>query len=199
MNAKLKGVLAAIAVCAFLFGYGCIFNPDQGGGGNNNGPPVVYKELTQKEDVVDNLVTCYNNANSAHYEELLHPDYTFYFQDVQDGGGGGKQFFTRSEDIALQQNMFNATRGAASDPALNLDKLTLTLTAGSWTSFDSLGGAQCNDCWTTQREYTVTIIFTGGQNGYTGNDLVELVVIPVEENGKKLYKLWRLTDIKQSG
>jgi hypothetical protein len=156
-------------------------------------PSKTFRPLTDKADVITNLVLSYTKADITHYEELLHPDYTFYLQawDVTNG----KEFFTRTEDVNIQTEMFKATRGQATTPALNLDRLELSLTGGSWTPVDSIDGAPCVDCWKTTREYTMTLIFTGGLNGYTGNDQTEFIIVPVIEGGKKLYKLWRQTDI----
>jgi hypothetical protein len=192
MMTKLKAILLCMGLCLLAFAYGCILSPDQGGGGDPT-PPVVWKDLTHKDDVIENFVNAYNKADITHYQQLLHPDYTFYLQkaDVTNG----KEFFTRTEDVNIQTEMFKATRGQATNASLNADKLELSILSGSWLAVDSIGNQPCNDCWKTTREYTITLIFTGGQNGYTGNDQTEFIVVPVVEGGKTLYKLWRQTDI----
>jgi len=196
MMTKLKSMTLIAGVCALAFAYGCILSPDDSGGGPPV-PPAVFKDLTQKEDVVYNLALSYNKADIAQYQKLLHEGYRFYNQTV-DVQGGMEEFRTRDWDINSATKMFLAARGQlTSDPAKNLDKLTLEITDGSWTAQDTVPGlpAPCVDCWVTMREYKLNLMLVGGQQGYNGYDNVQMIIVPVEEGGKKLYKLYRVDDI----
>jgi hypothetical protein len=193
---KLKATMLGVGACALAFFCGCILSPDQDKNGGGGGGTPIYKDLTQKEDPIDNLMTSYNNANIQEYEKLLHPDYLFYNQTA-DVAQGLPEFLTKDTDVRETTNMFAAARGQYKNAAQNLDALTLEITPASWMSLDTVPGlpAPCVDCWATTRQYLVNAVLTGGQTTLRGNDLVQIIVVPVEENGKKLYKLYRVEDI----
>ena len=195
MMTKLKVALLALGVCALAFSNGCIFSPETGPVGPTL-PPAESKDLTQKEDPIFNLILAYNNADIAQYEKLLHPQYTFYNQD-KDVLTGMDKFRTREWDMSSTRNMFLATRGQCPEPTLNLDVLKLEMGDGSWMMADTVPGlpTPCVDCWTTMRRYTVSLMLTGGINGWNGDDVVQIIVVPVDEGGKRLYKIYRMDDI----
>ena len=169
-----------------------------GGCKDTTAPPLprIPPDLTQKEDVVYNLALSYNKADIAQYQKLLHEGYRFYNQtaDVQ---RGMEQFRTRDWDINATTKMFLAAKGQlTADPAMNLDKLALEIRDGSWTAQDTVPGlGPCVDCWTTMRGYSLTLLLVGGQSGYMANGHVQIIVVPVDEGGKKLYKIYRMDDI----
>ena len=187
-----RTALAIVATVALVMNYGCILSPDEGGGGGDNNT-VQFKPLTDKENVIYNLVLCYKAADFNHYNELLHPDFTFHNQKDPLNPGLDEQW-NKAQDIQITTNMFNSTRGQNPDPNWNLNKLELTITTASWAPVDSIGGAPCDDCWQTTREYYITAVTDGGDT-YIGNDLSLFIVVPVTEGSTKLYKLWRQDDL----
>lgn len=197
MTMKSARMIAALLLISFLlFAAGCVLSPD-----DNKTPAKTtdqFKSLTDKENVIYNLALSYNKADIAHYEELLHPDYTWYFQSA-DLARGLPVFWTREQDVSATANIFRSVRGQNSNPEMNLDKIELEITAGSWSPVDSVAGAPCSDCWMTTRQYSLTCLTSGGQNGFTGNDMVQLIVVPVGDEWQKVYKIWRMQDIRMAG
>ncbi len=196
MMTKLKAAALLAGVCTFGFFYGCILSPGSDPPPNPI-PPAEYKDLTHKEDPLSNLILSYNRAEIARYEELLHPLYTFYNQtdDVQNNGLA--PYLIRDTDVNVTTKLFEAAKGRLLESPNNLEKLTLQIMDGSWMQLDTVPGlpGPCEDCWTTTREYIIDAVLVGGTTTLHGNDLVQMIVVPVDENGKKLYKLYRLEDI----
>jgi len=191
MSSRGFAALALISCFSFL-----------GGCRNLSAPaasPGAFKPLTEKENVISNLMMSYDRADIASYGELLHPDYTFYLQ-ARDVASGQDEFWGRDQDLRVTRNMFLAAKGQyAADPAKNLDKLTLELGSGSWSPVDSVDGSSCADCWMTTRDYRLSLMFADHESGIVSNDLAQIIVVPVDEGGRKLYKIWRLTDVHGAG
>jgi hypothetical protein len=189
-----KLVSLALAACLTV-SLGCLFGPDK-----DKAPPPAndFKPLTDKENVIYNLVLSYDRADIAHYNELLHADYLWYMQP-RDIMMVHDTFWTRAQDLSATENLFQSTRGQNSDPQWNVTKLQLDIKSASWSLYpDSIPGCPypCTDCWQTTREYYVTVGTEGGDT-FIANDLVLFVVVPVEAGGKTLYKLWRAEDIEK--
>ena len=196
MNRISVSALAALALISCLCLFGC--GKDTTETPPPPDPPKTFKPLTDKADVIANLALAYNQADIVQYEKLLHAGYTFYNQERDVQMWGMETFRTREWEVAATRNMFLAAKGQLSaNPALNLDVLSLEITAGSWTPIDTVPGlpAPCVDCWTTMRPYMLRLMLTGGASGYTADDLVQITVVPVQEGGKKLYKIYRMDDI----
>ena len=183
---------AVAAVVGLLFLSGCIFGPDDKG----ETPPRVpdYRSLTDKENVVHNLLESYEWCDIERYEELLHADYVWHNRadDVVEGKVPAA-FYTRDQDIASTGNLFKARLGTHPDPAVAVKTLRLAISAASWLEVSEIEGVPCGDCWETTRPYeimadteTMTLYATG---------LVKLTVVPVTDGGTKLYKLRRADDI----
>jgi hypothetical protein len=160
--------------------------------------PPEFKPLTEKENLISNLVLSYDSADIGHYEELLHSDYTWYFRTA-DAERGLPVFWTREPDLEATKNLFLAVRGQYSDRQMNLDALQLQIEGGSWAQVDSLAGSPCDDCWVTTRQYLVNAVLTGGLDGFAGDGLVQIIVAPAGEGTEKVYKIWRMQDIKIAG
>lgn len=189
--------LAALVffAAASLFS-GCLFGPDDKE--TPDAPPdVVYKPLTDKNNVIDNLVTSYNDANIDEYTKLIHDDYIWCNQLEDVVMHGAEEFVLRDEDLARTGNMFAARKGTHPDAQLHLAKLQLELYPGSWTQITEIGGVPCADCWTTTREYYLTLVTKSGDMTYNASDLVKLWVVSVMEGDTKLYKLRRVDDISK--
>lgn len=181
---------AALAAASLLSG--CIFGPEDKG----ETPPRVpeYRSLTDKENVVHNLLESYEWCNIERYEELLHADYVWHNRadDVIEGKVP-TAFYTRDQDIASTGNLFKARLGTHPDSMVVVKRLKLKILSAPWQDVAELGGVPCGDCWETTRPYEImvetpamTIVATG---------LVRLVVVPVADGTAKLYKLRRADDL----
>ena len=196
---KMKHVFVLLMVLAAVGFVGCILSPTEEV--PQKPPSSNYKDLTNKEDIVTNLVQSYKDHNIDRYTELLHTEYLWYNQKA-DVAKGAPQFNTRDEDIAMTHNLFLAADHKSADPDKQVDRLDLSIqsdpTGDTWTHADTLNGSPCADCWQTTRDYYITVEMTGGTTTYIGNDLVTLYAVPVTKDGIKHYYLGRADDIPKS-
>jgi hypothetical protein len=95
--------------------------------------------------------------------------------------------------------MFAAAKHTLPEHELWLDKLDLELNDGTWQPVSLFNEAACDDCWETTREYYVTLITAGGAVTYIANDRVTFIVVPVQVDGRTLYRIRRCDDIRKSG
>jgi hypothetical protein len=167
---------------------------------NSTEPKVTkprYPETTTKDIVIENLLKSYKDHNISQFEKLLHPDYIWYNQ-AGDVWNGAPDFYTRDEDIAHTRNLFLAADHSSSvDSTKWVDRLDLDISSGPWLRVDTLMGNPCEDCWRTTREYYVVVEMARGVMTLMANDLVMLYVVPVTEDGTKLYYLRRADDIRK--
>lgn len=189
---KMKYAFLLIAVFALIGYSGCILSPDEEV--PEPQPKPTYKSLTDKENIIYNLMQCYKEHNLTRFEELLHPDYVWYNQE-----GSTPEYNERAQDIYLTDRMFLAAEGKHPDPKLWLDKLELSIVqqGGYWTQVFVIGEVACDDCWETTREYYITAVISGGATTYIGNDLVKFIAIGVDKDGQRIYQLLRADDIKK--
>jgi len=198
----MKFALVLVAALAVLGLSGCILSPKEE---VPDKPPSVWKDLTQKEDVIDNLVQAYKAHDINHYQDLLLLDdqsafdpYIWYNQatDVGPPPEGLEVYTLLQDDVRETRGMFAAADRASGVPtSLYLDQLDLTLLPGSWLQIADFNGIPCADCWETTREYTITIHFVEEDKTVTGNDLVKFTVVGIPVNGKTYYRLARADDI----
>jgi hypothetical protein len=190
-------VAFSIVAAAWLFiACGCILSPDKNPGCQNCQDTTGFKPLTDKENVIFNLMLCYKKADINRYDDLLHEQYTWHNQ-LDPVNPNLEEQWTRAQDFNATSHMFDAARSAYSDPNLNLLKLELDIKDASWSLYpDSIPGYPhpCDDCWQTTREYYITAKTEGGDT-YIGNDLCQFIVVPVTEGSAKVYKLWRADDL----
>ncbi len=191
---KMKHAFALFVVLTAIGFVGCILSPTEEPPKPH--PSTNYKDLTNKEDVVTNLVQSYKDHNIDRFTELLHPDYLWYNQDA-DVANGAKEFNTRDEDIAMTHNLFLAADHHNPNPDKQVDRLDLSITSAPWTQITELEGNPCEDCWQSTREYYITVELTGGTTTLIGNDLVNLTVVPITKDGTKHYYLRRADDRKK--
>lgn len=192
MQASLKRALYLLPLLSILAASGCILSPDDGG---DNPPPVVtYKPLTDKENLIFNLMQTYKDCNINEYMKLLHADYIWYNQ-AEDVQNGKDPFYTRAVDIQYQQNMFAAKTGTYPDPNKLIDALSLTIENGSWQELTDIGGVACTDCWMTTRTYVLELRIPSQDLTYRGNDLITFYVVAVQANNRKEYRIYRADDI----
>ena len=179
--------LAAIALLVL----GCSDNSTQ-----PKAPKPRYPEATTKEIVIGNLLNSYADRNIDQFAKLLHDDYIWYNQARDVVSGGLPEYYTRSEDIAITRNMFLAALHTHPTSSLWLDKLELKIYPGTWEQIIQFEEVPCEDCWETTRPYELTLMTAGGALIYIANDLVRFIVVPVDVNGKKLYRIIRCDDIE---
>ena len=191
-SSRVRMLAALVLILAVSFFPGCPFGPDD----DKETPPAVeYKPLTDKENVLYNLIKSYNQANIEEYVKLLHDDYIWYNQAQDVTQHGLPEFCTRAEDIDMTTGIFQAKLGTHPDPDKHLSRLELKFYGTTWVSITELGGTPCEDCWEATREYYLTLILKNGAMTYIANDLVKFTVVPVTVGDKKLYKLRRADDL----
>jgi hypothetical protein len=190
---KTKYAILLFMVLALIGYSGCILTPKEE-------PPIkpetIWKDLTHKEDVIDNLLLCYQAHDISHYEELLHAQYLWYNQstDVQNGY---EEYYQRDEEIKRTGGLFLAADRRYPDPMKYVDRLELTITSGSWQQIAEFNGNPCDDCWETTREYTITVEMNSGTTTLQGNDNVKFTIVGVPQGAKTYYRLGRADDIKK--
>lgn len=195
LGGKMKYAILFLMMAAVIGFGGCILSPTEE---LPDKPKPIWKDLTQKEDVIDNLVLSYKAHDIAHYEELLHADYLWYNQttDVQ-----LDPYWARDEEVTKVGKMFLAAESRHPDPTKWLDRLDLWIatdaTGDSWEQADSVNGAPCDNCWQTMREYSIQLVMAEGDLTINGNDNVQFTVKGVEKGGKTIYLLLRADDIKK--
>jgi hypothetical protein len=188
-------IIAAIA--ALLIGVsGCILNP-----ADDKVPPpkptYVYLDLTHKEDAIKNLVTAYEEHNISPIEKLLHAQYIWHNQEWDvTHGNVDREIVERGSEITSTTNIFLAA-DKRSEPTRYIDELKLEIKEGSWQQVSDFQGQPCDSCWQTTREYFITVVMEGGNTTLYGNDLVQFTIVPVMEDGKKLYKIGRADDLQK--
>jgi hypothetical protein len=117
----LRAAACVVAVCLALASGGCWnpFAPDEGGGGNGGG--ATYLLRTTHANVLNNLVTAYEDMNAEEYLDCLADTFIFYLNpaDVTPGSGLPKYWSKATEDT-IAHNMF--------DDGSSIDNVDLTLT-----------------------------------------------------------------------
>ncbi len=164
---------------------------------------VVFEDLTEREDIIHNLVLSYREQDIDEYSKLLLRDndtyngssyaggYLWYHQP---GAVGGEEYLTGEEDLLCTNNIFLAANGSPSKPEHPvIFHLDLALTEGTWAPVDSLFGDVCVDCWYTERQYNIFLEM--GELDLHSTDNVQLYIVPVDEDGKKIYKIAVAKDI----
>ncbi len=141
-----RGAALFVAAGLFLFS-GCIFGTDDES--EPKEPVPDYRPLTDKENVIHNLVESYKWADIEEYTELLHPDYVWFNQPEDVILRGLPEFYTREQDSAMTGGLFSAKLGTHEDPLAEIESLTLTISSGGWLDVTELNGDPCEDCWET--------------------------------------------------
>jgi hypothetical protein len=189
---KLRGT-GVFALAILLALSGCIFGPDDKDATPKE-PTPDFRALTDKENVIHNLVESYRWADIEHYAELLHADYIWYNQD-KDVQGGLPPFYTRAEDIGMTSNMFMAKGGTHPDPTKKIERMKLEIADGEWQQLPEIGGEPCSDCWETTRPYMLEIVMDEGNMTLIATALVKFAVVPVAVGEETLYKIYGAHDL----
>lgn len=187
---RIRFAFLALAAFALIVYSGCILSPDEEA--PEPQPKPTYKPLTERENLIYNLIQCYKEHNITRYEELLHPDFIWYNQP-----GATPEYNDRTQDVYLTGRMFLAAEGKHPNPQVWLDKLELNIdqVASTWTQVADIAGVPCTDCWETTRAYYITAVISGGSTTYIGDDTVKFIVIGVDQSGTKIYQFLRMDDI----
>jgi hypothetical protein len=193
-------LLIAIGIM-LSYSIGCILSPEEEVRPNDN-PTIVYKDLTQPENLIENLVSSYKDKNIARYEELLlttgdggyNREYYFHYQEG-DVGVIGEENDDREADVDMTRNIFRAANG---DPNLDkghvaIDKLELTIYGGTWDTLDTLWNEYHPGVKYTKRQYYVSILVNG--NTIYGDDYVEFYLVPVVEGEVTTYRIASAFDV----
>ena len=193
---------AWISIVMLLYSFGCILSPEEDPAPPNI-VPVEFMDLTEKEHVVTNMVLSHQEKDITEYSKLLlSPEDTYngstyangYYWYNQEGAAGLPVFNLRDEDIAAVTNLFLAAKGTpAEDDHQVIERLTLSLTEGSWSPLAEIFGEACEDCWFTEREYNIKLYF--GENSIEGLQNIQYYIVPVDEGGTKIYKIAVAKDI----
>jgi len=190
-GSRMKYAFLAIAAFALVVYSGCIFSPDE-----EPPPPKpdpTYKSLTEKENIIYNLVQSYKAHQINPFEELLHPDYIWYNQT-----GVTPEYLDRTTDILQTGRLFAAANNSSTIPADKwLEALDLKIEAGYWEQIQDVEGVACADCWKTTRVYSILARLNGGATTWVGDDLIEFIAMGVDQGGKRIYLLRRAEDQKK--
>jgi hypothetical protein len=185
---RMKCAFLLLAVFSVIGYSGCILSPDEEVPQPQS--PATYKPLTEKENLIYNLMQSYKEHNIARYEELLDPLYLWHDQD--------DAIKERAVDVDKTGKLFAAAENTYSDPKLWIEKLELTIYAGTWDQILEIDGAACSDCWQTTRDYYISARMTGGTLTYIGNDQAIFIVMGVNKGGQKIYQIRHIYDIKKA-
>jgi hypothetical protein len=193
MFEEIKKYVVVFVMAFAVLGYSaCILSPTEV---PPDKPASNWKDLTEKEDVITNLMQCYTSHDITHYKELLHEDYIWYNQVAEAEAGEVELYFQRDDDIQKTKNMFDAADRTYEDETKWLDKLELTIASGSWTQLTEFNGEACDDCWQTLRQYYITLDMAVGELTLYGDDNVQFTIVGVDKGGKRIYQLGRADDI----
>ena len=197
-----KRTAAWLSIGMLLYAYGCILSPEEDPAPPDR-EPVVFMDLTEKEHVIINLELSYQEQNHEEFSKLLlRPEDTYngstyangYYWYNQPGAVGTEEYILRDDELTRTSNMFMAAEGQpVKDDHPVIYKLTLALTDASWSPITELWEQPCEDCWYTEREYNLYLEM--GEIDLQGLDNVQFYIVPVDEGGKKIYKIALAKDV----
>jgi hypothetical protein len=181
-NMRFKSIVVCVLAFGMIFTSGCIFDPKPD---PNPVPPapIEWKDRTDKEDVITNMLLAYEHRDKGHYNELLHENYIWYLQD-RDAEKLNQESLDYAEDTDGTARIFNRAV-----------LLELEIVKATWTEEEEIGGEACVGCWSTERIYFIQAQFPGNETIYTGHDHVKFVVVPVDEDGTTKYRIRWAYDI----
>jgi hypothetical protein len=192
------GKLLLLISFLFLLG-GC----DDSGTSRPEPETVTFEDLTEREDIIHNLVLSYQEKDIDEYSKLLlrtNDNYngstyaSGYIWYHQPGAVGSEEYLTGEQDLFCTNYIFLAASGTPVKPEHPIIYgLTLDIYSGAWSAVDSLFGEECEDCWYTERQYYIFLEM--GESDLHGTDIVQFYIVPVDEDGKKIYKIAVAKDI----
>ena len=84
----------------------CIFDPKNDDGGGTVIPPAQLKDLTHREDVLNNIEVAYNKRRIEWYNALLDADFRFFLSQG-DVNGGLPDSWDRTVEIEVNTLLFD--------------------------------------------------------------------------------------------
>jgi hypothetical protein len=175
---KSTRVFVGLAVAAAVLASGCSENEGPSTGVN------PYRDLTEREDCIDNLIISHKRKDIEEYATLLHEEYIWY--------GGKWGLFSdelgsldRIEDIDLTEEIFQNT--------LQLD---LDIDGGVWEEIDEAGGNPCTDCWGTIRAYHFLARDAAEERYWMSDERIRVIVKPIDDGGTVRYRIHAIYNIE---
>ncbi len=189
-----KTTLVLAIAMIFSYSFGCILSPEEEIKPDPK-PPVYFAPLTEPDSLIHNLVLAYLELNIEEYSRLLlrtdEGDYGqdyYWFNQVEDLGSLGEEYYSRDDDITRTGNLFLAAKGTpAKEEHPIIDSYKLEIDPGTWTPADSVWDEPCQDCWETERGYYIRIKV--GPDDIYGDDRVKFVVVPIMVGEVKEYRI----------
>ena len=193
-----------IIIVILSYSYGCILSPQEDPAPPDDPvDPVEYMDLTEKEHVITNLVLSYQEKYMPEFEKLLLdkendtyngvPYTDSYYWYNQPEAVGTEEYLLRDQEITVTTNMFKAANQDPNAGHQAIDDLSLDITAGSWSPISEIFGQPCEDCWFTEREYQIEVIY--GPDKIVGYDNVQFYIVPVDQGDITIYKIAIAKDI----
>jgi len=140
----------------------CLLDPSKKnpGDGPTPKPAGKFKDLSKKDNVLNNLEQAYLQRNVLEYRRLLDPtDYQFFFTDIDPNKNPVPAVMTRDQDLAVTEKLFTVKN----DPreVISLD-LQLQWEGATWVKLpaDSAGG-RLRPWWQATVSYTFNIVTKG--------------------------------------
>jgi hypothetical protein len=181
-STRIKSGVACVLAILLVYSLGCIFDPKPDVEPDTP-DPVDWPDLTNKDDVIEYMLLCYEERAKLRYPELLHHDYIWYMQPRD----------------AEELNMPTLNKNQDTDGTIflfgNAVTLDLEIDPGTWEEIEAVGEEPCQGCWQTDRVYRIQVQFLNDETIYTGHDLVKFIVVPVEDDGRTEYRVRWAYDI----
>lgn len=150
--------LCALTAVVVLAGLGACSNSD--GPPAGPGPTVSpFKDLSEKEHVVDNLVLAYNRRNLAELDSLLDQSFTFYFSGADVADRGFPESWNRADEMVASGGILGGVAGPDSVVSLNVDIPYDTL---QWNVDILIGPGGLEEQYATRVTYNCTFTTAGG-------------------------------------
>lgn len=96
-------------------------------------PPSKYKNLSEADHVVENLLLAYNERNGKEILRLLDPDFEFEFADSDYNAGRTPERWGRDEELLVTNRLFDPD--FAGGNAVKQIAVTMDLSDVTWTAF----------------------------------------------------------------
>jgi hypothetical protein len=108
----------------------CILDPKETKEDGGKRPQVVYKDLTQKDDVLHNLELAYNERDMKEYERLLDDAFIFIFSPEDFSKGDTPQQWDRDAEVGSNTKILD--RNLDGDLRVISIDLSLDYPADNW-------------------------------------------------------------------
>ena len=148
-----------------------------------------------KEAVIDSLIHSYETRDITLYNELIHENYRWFFQE-NDTDYVNAVFWQREEDCRAVENIFKAANGTPDHGYPLIERFHFSMSDGIWNKVDSLENEACDDCWMTLRAYDLSAVI--GETTYLGHASMEVYIVPVKSWPVRGYQILIARDIHGS-